>query len=73
MGVLGGRSGFKTARDLILFLVGLGICVFHVITTPPSDLSVPLLLFGGGMAGAPSVLKFDERKEGKDERSDGQT
>lgn len=66
MPMLGGKSGFKTARDLILFLVGLGICVFHVVTTSPSDLSVPLLLFGGGMAGAPSVLKYDEKKEGRD-------
>lgn len=66
MRVLGGKSGFKTARDLILFLVGLGICVFHVVSTPPTDLSVPLLLFGGGLAGAPSVLKFDEKKEKED-------
>lgn len=63
MPFLGGRSGFKTVRDLILFLTGLGICIFHVVTTAPADLSVPLLLFGGGLAGAPSVLKYDEKKE----------
>lgn len=63
MRLLGAKSGFKTARDLILFLTGLGICVFHVVTTPASDLSVPLLLFGGGLAGAPGVLKNDEKKE----------
>jgi hypothetical protein len=64
--ILGGKSGFKTMRDLILFAVGLGICIFHVVTTDPSDLSVPLLLFGGGLAGAPSVLKQDEKKEKTD-------
>lgn len=63
MRLIGGRSGFKTARDLILFIVGLGICLFHVLTTPPAELSVPLLLFGGGLAGAPSVLQRDEKKE----------
>lgn len=63
MPFLGGKSGFKTVRDLMLFLTGLGICIFHVLTTPPADLSVPLLLFGGGLAGAPSVLKYDEKKE----------
>lgn len=67
MQILGGKSGFKTARDLILFAVGLGICIFHIVTTDPSHLSVPLLLFGGGLAGAPSVLKQDEKKEKPDE------
>lgn len=66
MRILGGKSGFKTVRDLILFVVGLGICLFHIATTPPSELSVPLLLFGGGLAGAPSVLKQDEKKETDD-------
>jgi F0F1-type ATP synthase assembly protein I len=61
--ILGGKSGFKTARDLILFSVGLGICVFHVVTTSPAELSVPLLLFGGGLAGAPSILNKDESKD----------
>lgn len=63
MRFIGGQSGFRTVRDLILFVFGLGICIFHVATTPPSDLSVPLLIFGGGLVGAPSVLKFDEKKE----------
>ncbi len=63
MGLIGGKSGFRTARDLALFVTGLGMCVFHVVTTNPADLSLPLLLFGGGLAGAPSVLKHDEKKE----------
>lgn len=63
MGFTGGKSGFKTVRDLMLFLTGLGIVIFHVVTTDPSALSLPLLLFGGGLAGAPSVLRNDEKKE----------
>lgn len=62
MGLLGGKSGFKTARDLILFITGLAICIFHVVTTAPADLSIPLLMFGGGLAGAPYVIKIDEKK-----------
>lgn len=63
MALIGGKSGFKTARDLMLFVTGLGVCLFHIVTTEPPDLSIPLLLFGGGLAGAPSVLRSDEKKE----------
>ena len=69
MQLLGGKSGFKTTRDLILFAVGLGICIFHIVTTSPADLSIPLLLFGGGLAGAPSVLKSDEKRERPDDKA----
>lgn len=62
MRVLGGKSGFKTVRDLILFIFGLGICLVHILTTPPADLSLPLLLFGGGLAGAPYVIARDEKR-----------
>lgn len=62
MRVVGGSTGFKTIRDLMLFVIGLGICVFHIVTNPSADLSIPLLLFGAGLAGAPSVLKNDEKK-----------
>jgi hypothetical protein len=61
--LLGKKSGFRTVRDLILFITGLSICIFHIVTTPPAHLSVPLLLFGGGMAGVPAILKQDERRE----------
>lgn len=61
--LLGSKSGFKTVRDLILFVVGLGLCVFHVLTTPPSQYSVPLFIFGGGLAGSPYVIKQDEKKK----------
>lgn len=65
MRILGGKSGFKTARDLILCAVGLFICLFHVVTVAPTyaNLSIPLLLFGGGLAGSPYVLRQDEKKE----------
>lgn len=63
MPLIGGNSGFRTARDLILFVVGMTICLFHFFTTPSEDLSLPILLFGGGIAGAPTVLKFDEKKD----------
>lgn len=62
MRILGGSSGFKTARDLILFITGLAICIFHVVSTEPVDLSIPLLMFGGGLAGAPYVIRNDEKK-----------
>lgn len=64
MRVIGGKTGFKTARDLILCATGLFIDLFHVITIAPSfeNLSIPLLLFGGGLAGSPYVLRQDEKK-----------
>lgn len=62
MRILGSKSGFKTVRDLILFFVGLGICVFHIITTDPADLSWQLLVFGGGLAGAPGIMRQDEKR-----------
>jgi hypothetical protein len=56
------KSGFKTVRDIILCATGLGIVVFHVITTDPAAISIPLLLFGAGLAGSPYVIKSDEKK-----------
>lgn len=69
MPFLGRNSGFKTARDLILFVVGLAICIFHVVSTEAKELSLPLLMFGGGLAGAPYVIRNDE-KRGDRERED---
>lgn len=65
MRLIGGRSGFKTARDLVLFITGLGICIYHILTTPPADLNVTLLLFGAGLAGLPTAFRQDEKKESK--------
>lgn len=68
MSFLGRNSGFRTARDLILCVVGLFICLFHVVTTDSADLSIPLLMFGGGLAGAPYVIRNDEKKGDRDAR-----
>lgn len=63
MGLLGGKSGFKNARDLILFAAGLAIDFYHIFTTPSDKLNVTLLIFGASLAGLPSVIRQDEKKE----------
>lgn len=64
MPLIGGKTGFKTVRDAIFCGVGMAIVVFHVYTlrNHPGDLSFPLLMFGGGLAGSPYVLRQDEKK-----------
>lgn len=71
MPLLGSKSGFKTARDLILFVVGLSICIFHVVSTDAKDLSIPLLMFGGGLAGAPYVIRNDEKRGDRERETNG--
>lgn len=61
--LLGGKTGFKTGRDLLLFLIGTCILVWHLINTPAADLSIPLLIFCAGMMGAPYIIGRDEKKE----------
>lgn len=61
--LIGGRSGFRTGRDLALFLVGLFVVAFHLLTTSVADLRLEVLLFGAGLMGAPYVINRDERKE----------
>lgn len=61
MAFLGKRSGFNSLRDVIFFSVGLFIDLYHIFTTPPADLSIVVLLFGAGLAGAPSVIRSNER------------
>lgn len=60
---LGKDSGFKTARDLALFVIGMSIVVFHLVTTPAAKLDMQVLLFGASLATSPYVLRRDERKE----------
>lgn len=67
MRVIGGKSGFKSVRDLLFFFAGLTICFYHFFSTPPGDLSVPVLLFGGGLAGCPAFLRQDEKRYEKKE------
>lgn len=66
MRILSTKSGFRTARDLLLCIVGLFICLFHVVTTDAKDLSIPLLMFGGGLAGSTYVIRNDEKKGDRD-------
>jgi len=61
--LIGGKSGFKTFRDLAFFVAGLTICFYHIFTTPAKDLSLKLLVFGGSIAGAPVAFRQDEKKE----------
>lgn len=62
MRLVGGKSGFKDVRDLILFFAGLTICFFHIFTTPSADLNWKLIIFGAGMGGLPVVFRQDERR-----------
>lgn len=66
MRLIGGRSGFKTGRDLVLCAVGVFGCVFHLVTSG-GDVQLPILMFFGGLAGAPYVLSKDESKKGDGE------
>jgi hypothetical protein len=50
----------KVSRDTILFLLGVFILVYELTQAhPPSD---ALITVGGGFAGAPLFLRFDERQ-----------
>lgn len=60
--ILGAKSGFKTSRDLALFLIGTGILVWHLANTPAAKVSIPLLIFCAGMMGAPYIIGRDEQK-----------
>lgn len=64
MGLVGGKSGFSSARDYALFAIGAFIDLFHLITTPPADLAIEILVLGAGLMGAPYVLKKDESSKG---------
>jgi hypothetical protein len=61
---VGGKSGFKSARDLMLFFLGAGILVFHLATVPAKQYNVTILLFSAGLMGAPYVLGKDEGGNG---------
>lgn len=62
MKLIGGRSGFKTGRDLILCAVGVFGCLYHLIQSG-GEVQLPILMFFGGLAGAPYVLSKDEAKK----------
>jgi hypothetical protein len=58
---IGGKSGFKTVRDLLLFWIGAGVLVFHLITVPAKEYNVAILLFSAGLMGAPYIIGKDEK------------
>lgn len=60
--VVGGRSGFKTVRDLVLFGLGVFGCAYHLVSAG-GDVQLPILIFFAGIAGSPYVLSKDESKE----------
>jgi len=62
--ILGGKSGFRTVRDILIFAVGLGVLIYHLVTTQPADYNVAVFIFSGGLMGAPYVIGRDESKGG---------
>lgn len=56
------KSGFKNLKEIIFCFAGLAICFYHVFTTEAVDLSLPLLLFGGTLAGSPVAMRLDARR-----------
>lgn len=63
-GFFGRKSGFKNARDLIIFLVGLAGVSLQIYNTQTqgSDLNIGALMFFGGLMGAPLLLNQDEKE-----------
>jgi hypothetical protein len=62
--LIGGKSWFRTGRDLLLFTVGVAGIVYHLVTAGPSHIQLEVLGFFGTLIGAPYVLGKDEsRKE----------
>jgi hypothetical protein len=60
---LGSKSGFKTGRDLVTFLAGLGIIIYQFLKLPPDKINIPILLFAASLMGVPYVLARDEQKQ----------
>lgn len=60
--LIGGKSGFKTARDFMLFFIGLGVLVVYLSTVPASHYKISVLLFAGGLMGSPYVMNRDEKR-----------
>lgn len=63
MGIVGGRSGFTSARDLLLFGIGAFIDLYHLLVSGSGELAIEVLILGAGLMGAPYVLRRDETKE----------
>lgn len=59
MPLVGGNSGFKTTRDLLLFIIGAAGLGYALITSK-GMVNLELLVFFGGLMGAPYILNKDE-------------
>jgi len=57
---IGGRTGFRTVRDLALFVIGLVILIYHLLTVDPEKYNVTVFLLACGLMGAPYVIGKDE-------------
>ena len=68
--LIGGKSGFKTARDLLLFWIGVGVLVFHLVTVPPAQYKISVFMFAGGLMGAPYVMNRDEQRTTREPREE---
>lgn len=63
MPFLGKKAGFKNIRDFTSYLLGVGMIVYPMVTTPPDKWNVGLILAGAAIAGLPTAFRQDERKE----------
>jgi len=59
---LGKNSGFKTARDAILFCLGAGILLYHVFTVKPADYNIEIFILSCTLVGIPFAANRDEKK-----------
>jgi hypothetical protein len=69
--LLGQKWGSKSYRDFILFAAGIIIMVVYIIKSDVDSISLPILIFGAGLAGAPAVLRTDEKTDKKAKKEDG--
>jgi hypothetical protein len=63
MKILGGKIWFKNIRDATSYLLGVGMCVYSMISAPPNKWNVGVILAGATIAGLPTAFRQDERKE----------
>lgn len=68
MRILGSRSGFKTARDLLSYTIGLGGLIF-VLTRKDGASNYPGITIFLGFIGAPYIFQRDERRNGDEEET----
>ena len=62
LALFGKKSGFSTVRDFVLFCLGVGILIWHLLTVPPAQYNAGLFVLVCGLVGAPYFLGKDEKK-----------